>query len=161
MLEQMRTAIVSAVMTVAGLSAAFGQETCINPETSAADNVATEIWRDHNARRDTSLMTEIAGTWFGEMANPDGTKNRITVTYDQNGTLTFVFRECRKGSDIDCVETPGQGTWAAFRIAASSISMARRLSTRELAHFCDHSAGVLKDRETFVGSDGQIGRRLR
>ena len=139
---------------------ASAQDSCVDLGTKAVDAAETQVWRDHEARRDLGLMDEIAGTWTGDSRDPDGTTNRMTVAYAADGTLTFTLRQCGKATDGDCVQTPGRGSWAAFR-QGTSISMARRLSTSAFSDLCHHMKGVLTDRDTFVGADGQVGRRVR
>ena len=134
------------------------RDSCIDPRTKTVDAAETQVWRDHETRRDVGLMAEIAGTWTGETRNPDGTSNRIAVVYASDGTLTFTFHEC--GNSSSCVETPGRGHWAAVR-QGGTIAMARRLSTAQVADLCQHVTGEFTDRDTFVGADGNVGRRVR
>ena len=141
-------------------TAASAQGSCLDPDTKAVDPAETQVWRDHEARRDQGLMSEIAGTWTGDSRNPDGTTNRMTVSYASDGTLSFTLRQCGKGANGDCVQTVGRGAWAAFR-QGTSIAMARRLSSSQFSELCHHAAGVLTDPDTFVSADGQVGRRVR
>ena len=154
------TAGCTGLCLLAVVTTASAQDSCIHPATKAVDAAETQAWREHEARRDLGLMGEIAGRWTGDTRNPDGTVNQMTVAYGADGTLAFTFRECGRGPGGDCTEIPGRGTWAAFR-QGGSIAMARRLSTEHFADLCQHVTGVLTDPDTFVGADGQVGRRLR
>ena len=153
------TAGYAALGFLALVGAAAAQESCTDPRTRIVDPAETEAWRNHDARRDTALMAEIAGTWAGETRNVHGTANRAVVSYASDGTLTFTFNECgRIGSA--CVEMRGRGTWAAYR-QGGSIAMARRLSSSQFNDLCEHVIGQLTDPHTFVGNDGNVGRRVQ
>lgn len=129
-----RLIAVSAILLLLSGPVLAQNDVCMDNNGNVDQN-ATAGWQNFQARANTQLMQQLAGTWYTQIPSPQ--TGQIAYRYQRlepNGLFTMQTRVC--ASTGYCSDYPGHGFWAAQGGQGGSVTTMTITSETQVTNYC-------------------------
>jgi len=138
----------AALALLAGMAPVLAQsDVYCNAPGRGYDANATQTFLDMAGRNDSSAVNYLSGTWYSQVASPDGRTSYSYYSYGPGGQYSYQQRVC--SMDGFCSDFYGIGYWTAMAINQSQLSSMLIVSDQSRDHECGGAAIQILDANRF------------
>ena len=150
----------AAVLAAVACPAYAQNDVCVDPQTGAIDQRATEGWQQFQAAASAEAMRAMTGVWYGEIRSPaTGQIDYHYNSFEPNGLYQYQSRVC--SSDGLCSDYSGHGFWATQSGDNQTLVTMTIVSDLSRTNVCSLSYGRFVGPATVQDTNGLTWSKVR